>query len=64
MLRAALARLTAARPAPPATTRAFASGRSKRGIYAGKDIRFGNNITDYVAGGFNLMDQSNALTCG
>ena len=45
MLRAALARLTAARPAPPVITRAFASGRSKRGIYAGKDIRFGNNIS-------------------
>lgn len=25
--------------------RAFASNRSKRGIYAGKDIRFGNNIS-------------------
>ena len=47
MLRAALSRLTAAapRPAAPATTRAFASNRSKRGIYAGKDIRFGNNIS-------------------
>ena len=29
----------------PTTTRAFASNRSKRGIYAGKDIRFGNNIS-------------------
>ena len=46
MLRAALSRLTlTARPAAPTTTRAFASGRSKRGIYAGKDIRFGNNIS-------------------
>ena len=45
MLRAALTRLTAARPAPPVITRAFASNRSKRGIYAGKDIRFGNNIS-------------------
>ena len=52
MLRAALTRLgagchlaAAARPPPPTTTRAFASNRSKRGIYAGKDIRFGNNIS-------------------
>ena len=27
-------------------------------------FRFGNNITDYVAGGFHFMDQSNALTGG
>ena len=52
MLRAALTRLgagchlaAAARPPPATTTRAFASNRSKRGIYAGKDIRFGNNIS-------------------
>ena len=46
MLRAALSRLTlTARPAAPTTSRAFASNRSKRGIYAGKDIRFGNNIS-------------------
>ena len=25
--------------------REFASGRSQRGIYAGKDIRFGNNVS-------------------
>jgi large subunit ribosomal protein L28 len=50
MLRAALTRLgagchLAAAARPPTTTRAFASNRSKRGIYAGKDIRFGNNIS-------------------
>ena len=51
MLRAALTRLggwmpprAARRPPPATTTRAFASNRSK-GIYAGKDIRFGNNIS-------------------
>jgi len=42
MLRAVLARLA---PRPPPMARAFASNRSKRGIYAGKDIRFGNNIS-------------------
>jgi len=26
-------------------SRDFASGRSQRGIYAGKDVRFGNNVS-------------------